>query len=99
MKLFLAAGVLAAAALGTAGLYGDEGRIPISQPTTITQSGHYLLTRDIAAASGPGITIQASNVTLDLNGYKVSSSSTLFNLVQVADGSRDITVRNGRLQG
>ena len=99
MRSFATAGVFLAAVLGTVGARADEGRIPIFKPTTITQAGHYILTRDISAASGPMLIIQADHVTLDLNGRLVSSSGTTSNLVQIADGFRDITVRNGRLRG
>src|SRR5438093_788677 len=99
MRSFAAAGTILAAVLGAVGALADEGRIPIFQPTTITQPGHYILTRDVAAASGPLLVIQADHVTLDLNGRMVSSSGVTSNLVQIADGFRDITVRNGRLRG
>src|SRR5262245_29639075 len=101
MKHPAAIGALLATALGAAGLRADEGRIPIFQPTTITQPGHDLLTRDlvITSANAPGILIQAHNVTVDLNGRTINGPSARNNLVQIADGFRDITVRNGRLSG
>lgn len=40
-----------------------EGRIPISGPTTIAQSGSYLVTQDVVVASGSAITITANNVS------------------------------------
>jgi parallel beta helix pectate lyase-like protein len=87
-------------ALASTGLLGDEGRIPIFQPTTITQPGHYVLTRDVSSSSVPVLQIQASNVTLDLNGRTVSSSATSgTGTINIADGSMDVTILNGRVTG
>ena len=58
-----------------------EGRIPIAGPTTITSTGSYILTDDFPVSSGPAITIDASNDTLDklsayvnANNYGVQAS-------------------------
>lgn len=75
--------------------YGDEGRNPIWEATTITQSGHYIFTRDVpAAASGPTITISASAVTLDLNGFTLNG-----NIEIMTGADADITIRNGSTTG
>ena len=60
-----------------------EPRIPIhalNTPAgmatfTITAPGSYYLTGDHEVASGSGITITADNVTLDLSGFTISSTS------------------------
>lgn len=88
--------VLAASITGTP---GDEGRVPISQPTTITKSGSYLLTRDISVASGNLITIQASDVTLDLNGKALQIVATSDVLIALGSGASRLRVKNGRLIG
>ena len=82
------------------GLTADEGRIPIFQPTTITQPGHYVLTRDIdiVLAGADGITIHSNNVDLDLNGHTISSSVPS-HLIIVDDGFRSIKIRGGKLNG
>ena len=80
-------------------LSADEGRTPIYQPTTITQSGHYIITRNISVTSGDAITIQANEVTLDLNGKTIASSSTSGYLIAIANGYSNITIRNGFLAG
>jgi hypothetical protein len=52
-----------------------EARTPISSaPFTITNSGSYYLTTNVSVSSGDGITIAANNVTLDLNGFTLSST-------------------------
>src|SRR3954471_12639028 len=57
-----------------------EKRTPIaSLPFTISTSGSYYLTGNLqfTAASGHAITISVSNVTLDLMGFTLSSSSAV----------------------
>ena len=83
-----------------------DGTTPIWQPTTITQPGSYVLTRDVSGnVFGGGdsavILIQASDVTLDLNGFRLSalgngcdSSACAAIRAQGVDG---ITVRNGSI--
>ncbi len=89
-----------------------EARTPIAGGTstvTISQHGSYYLTGDIAVTTGNGIVISADNVTLDLNGFRVSSSAASpngtgvflvgppageFNL-----GAHDISILNGHIVG
>jgi hypothetical protein len=53
-----------------------EPRIPISSaPFTITSSGSYFLTTNVAVSSGNAITITAIGVTLDLKGFTISSTA------------------------
>lgn len=53
-----------------------EPRIPISSGAyTISNSGSYYLTTNIAMTSGTAITITANNVTLDLHGFTISSTA------------------------
>ena len=67
---------------------------PITAPTTITASGNYCLAQDISGSTP--ITIQASNVTLDLNNYVVSA--TAGNAINIAGGVDCIAIANGTLQ-
>jgi len=75
-----------------------EGRIPIWQPITITQSGSYVVTRDIGAnpTSNPprAITIQADDVDINLNGFALRLGEPVI----FADGVKRITVRNGEIE-
>ena len=79
-----------------------EARTPISSlPFTISEPGSYYLTRNLefTAASGHAITIAASNVTLDLNGFTLSSTAGVTgNGINVA-GGRNVAVRNGAITG
>jgi len=56
-------------------LLAGEGRIPIWEPTTITEPGHYVVTRNIASDS-PIITIGSSRVDIDLNGFELTGGTT-----------------------
>jgi len=97
MKKPLAVSLAFVGVLGSAA-WADEARIPIFQPTTITEAGHYILTRDLSVASGDAITIMTDNVTLDLNGRTIQSAPS-YSAVVVGGGFHGIVVRNGRLLG
>jgi len=72
-------------------------------PFTITQPGSYYLTGNVSVgtAASSAIVISASNVTLDLNGFTISSSTPIGagSGVFIDPPSRAVTVRNGRIQG
>lgn len=54
-----------------------EARIPISTtPYFIFTPGSYYLTGNLAVSSGGAIAITANNVTLDLNGFTISSTAS-----------------------
>ncbi|HEU5182442.1 MAG TPA: right-handed parallel beta-helix repeat-containing protein [Candidatus Polarisedimenticolia bacterium] len=88
----------------------DEGRIPIYGPTTITQAGTYIVTRDFCfgqfavppcAAIGTGIDINANDVVVDLNGHTLSmlGSNAVGVRVTTSAATRGIVIRNGRIVG
>jgi len=89
--------ILAAAAAATAPL-ADEGRIPVFQPTTISNPGHYVVTRDIVATAGAAIGILADNVVLDLNGHTISEPFAQ-PVILVFGTSNDVTILNGKTSG
>src|SRR5262245_8811913 len=58
-----------------------EARTPISSaPFIITQPGSYYLTTNVTVSSGDAITINANNVSLDLNGFTISSTAPVANI-------------------
>ncbi len=67
----------------------------------ITAPGSYYLAGNLAVTSGDGIVISASNVTLDLNGFTVSSTASPAsgNGVTLGNNLLGIHIRNGHLQG
>ncbi len=76
-----------------------EPRIPISTiPFIINQPGSYYLTTNLVT-SGAGISIRADNVTLDLNGFTISSTSPApaGTAISLANAS-GITILDGHIQ-
>src|SRR5205085_3321009 len=78
-----------------------EARTPISSaPFNITSSGSYYLTQNLTVASGTAISIAASNVTLNLNGFTISSTESpagSSSAVLIGNGLANITVLNGAI--
>jgi hypothetical protein len=69
MKSFLLAGL---ASLFSVHAFAESSHCAVisSVPTTLSKAGLYCLAEDLAhSASGPAITIDADNVTVDLNGH------------------------------
>lgn len=80
-----------------------EKRTPISSlPFTINAPGSYYLTGNLTStsASANGITITASDVTVDLMGFLLRNSvATSGNGIHSADTIQNVTVRNGSVSG
>jgi hypothetical protein len=79
-----------------------EPRTPISSaPYIITASGSYYLTTNLTVSSGNAITIATNGVTLDLNGYTISSTagSAAGYGILLTNGPKDLTIANGHIQG
>ena len=73
-----------------------------SLPFSITQSGSYYFTKNLnfTAASGDAITISVGNVTLDLMGFTLSSSSAVTgDAIRMNAGLRNISISNGAITG
>jgi hypothetical protein len=80
---------------------GSDGRTPIPGGATaasLSTPGSYVLTGNIATA-GAGITISAPNVTLDLNGFTVSSTNTSASVISITPSAHGAVVRNGVVSG
>ncbi len=79
-----------------------EPRTPISSlPLAIGSSGGYYLTKSLSVSSTDGVTINASGVTLDLNGFEISSTeaSPSHSGVVINGGLRNIRITNGSIRG
>lgn len=78
---------------------GGEGRLEISQsmlPLTITNSGSYVVTEALVLTNAAhGITIQSSDVTVDLNGFALRGTGVASNGIAVPSARSNIVVRNG----
>jgi hypothetical protein len=83
-------------------LFQIEPRTPISSaPYTITRPGAYYLTANLTVTNGDGIDIDTNGVTLDLNGFGISSTAASANGdgIFLNGGLRNITIANGFIQG
>jgi hypothetical protein len=78
---------------------------PATYPITISASGSYYLTGNLTVSSGDAIDITASGVTLDLNGFTITSTATGSSGSGVAiclfssTGNTNITIVNGHILG
>src|SRR4030095_15547433 len=79
-----------------------EPRTPIpSAPFTINSSRSYDLTNNMSVSSGDAITIAANSVTLDLNGFTISSTApgATGTGILISGNPRNITISNGFIEG
>ena len=76
-----------------------EPRTPISSlPFTVTQPGSYYVTANLTGvATQNGITINASNVTLDLRGFTLTGVPTALDGILV-NGSSNVSIYNGTVR-
>ena len=96
------AGVAASLALLAGAAAADEGRVPLWEPTVIQKPGSYVVTRDIQATNEIVLSIEVDGVTVDLNGFTLSSTSSQLPAVRVtgtAGMQKGVTLRNGRVTG
>lgn len=77
-----------------------EPRTPISSvPFVIRQPGSYYLTTNVVSSTGDAIDIATNGVTLDLNGFTISSTLNPANGIAIGfnTGVSDITILNGHI--
>ncbi len=78
-----------------------DGRIAIAGGTaavTLNQPGSYVLTGSLTTA-GSCISINASYVTIDLNGFTLNTSGSLAPVIGYSFARTAVVIRNGRLVG
>jgi hypothetical protein len=78
-----------------------EPRTPISAaPFNITSPGSYYLTTNIVAGTGYAISIATNYVTLDLNGFTISSADPGNSGIAIwlSGGGSDIAIFNGHIR-
>ncbi len=78
-----------------------EPRTPISSaPFTISSPGSYYLTGNLAITSTVnGITIAASDVQLDLNGFAIAGTTGNVSGITVSGTRANLTIQNGTVRG
>ncbi|HSP54850.1 MAG TPA: right-handed parallel beta-helix repeat-containing protein [Dehalococcoidia bacterium] len=97
------AGVVRGGPLDPTGPPGSTGKTVItSLPFTISQPGSYVLNGNLTDNSGDGITILASDVTIDLNGFTLFGQAGAFS--GISEGGtptprKHWTIRNGTIDG
>ena len=81
-----------------------DARTPLGTPgqvttttVTIDQPGSYVLVGDITVSSGNGIAILSRNVTLDLNGFTITSTAATPEGTGILLGNVDHYIRNIRI--
>ena len=70
-----------------------------SLPFTINECGSYFLTGCLTGGAGNGITIDADDVTLDLNGFALIGGVGSLDGVKVMGFQENIEIKNGSLRG
>lgn len=84
--------------LAASPMLAAEGAIPIWQPTTITQPGHYVLTRNITDSDTRTLDISGvSDVEIDLNGFTVENTGGGWAIF--GWGADRLHVRDGTVKG
>lgn len=67
---------------------------------TIAKPGSYVLMGDVVIpTNSDGIIITAADVTLDLNGFSISTTygSNNYSAIEIGTGADNVTIRNGRI--
>ena len=72
-----------------------------SLPFTISTSGTYVLSGNLtyAAEQFAAITVEASNVVIDLKGFTLSTSNTHAFGISVTNSTQDFAIQNGEITG
>ena len=91
----------AVTALDTSVSASGEKRTALNSFSTIGTSGSYYLSGNITVASGNGLTITASNVSLDLNGFTIrtSAASSTGTAISLSPSANNVTISNGQISG
>jgi hypothetical protein len=101
MKKLIAALWLLLAGAGFASAFDTSQSVnatPITAvPFVISASGNYFLPADLSVATGTGITVNADQVVIDLNGRSLNSTGGS-TAIAVTDHS-EVTIQNGDIDG
>jgi len=81
-------------------LFGfSKAQIPISDCTTITSPGTYVLTNDISSVLSPCINIASNDIELDCRGFEISQPYFAYSIGVYSDSHQNITIKNCKVRG
>ena len=63
-------------------------------PLTITNSGSYLLTEDLTATTGSAIVVEANDVVVDLNGFRITGQGSADVGIDAVGNRKGLTIRS-----
>ena len=86
---------------GTLDADGLEVRTPISSlPYTISASGSYYLSQNLSISGATAITVNADDVTIELNGFTLSGNGTGTGAHGIyMNGRNNVEIKNGTVKG
>lgn len=101
MKIYLTR-ILALAAVSFLCAVSDYAETITSVPFVIKKSGTYTLDANLAysgASNTKAITVEASNVVIDLNGFTLTGASSTLGIATKTAGVTNLTVQDGTITG
>jgi hypothetical protein len=76
-----------------------EARTVITNlPWTASVPGGYVVDRNLSLGAGNGVSVTASDVTIDLNGFVLTGTAGSGHGFHVAAGAENVTIKNGVLR-
>ncbi len=78
---------------------GGVGTKITTLPYIVNNPGFYYLTGNLSSLSGPGITINADDVTIDLMGFRLQGNGSGGGPGIDLNGKKNVEIRNGSLTG
>lgn len=101
-RLWIRISIIAVALVAILPAHAAEGRTPVFlDGTVIGADGKYILTRDlVSGGAGPVVTIAATNVDLDLNGFTIFAGAGVVGIeMPPAAAGLDVKIHNGSIVG
>ncbi len=65
---------------------------------TISSPGVYCMYEDAAFTTGPAITVNSSDVTIDMKGHTLDASNSANSGIQITGGKNNVIIQNGSIE-